>query len=432
MCTDKTERIYACIDLKSFYASVECVERGLDPFKTNLVVADPERESGTICLAITPAMKALGIKNRCRVFEIPRGVEYIMAKPRMRLYMEKSAEIYAIYLRYVSPDDIHVYSIDECFIDLTPYLKLYKKNARELVTLLVGEVLRDTGISAAAGIGTNLFLAKVALDVTAKHAPDLIGYLDEEIYKATVAHHRPITDIWNVGQGIASRLERFGVYDMAGVARLPEGMLYREFGANAEYLIDHAHGREPCTIAEIKAYTPRTTSLTNSQVLFQPYTFEEAKIILREMVEVSTLELIERRLATDRISLNIGYNYTGRFDTPTYLRPKSTGGSMKLGGITNSLKRLTDSFLSIYDRTTDRAVPIRHVTIGLGDLVDDSYVTVDMFTDIESLEREHSLLSAIVDIKGRFGKNAIVKGISFEDKATTRARNLMVGGHNGG
>ncbi len=432
MCTDKTERIYACIDLKSFYASVECVERGLDPFKTNLVVADPERESGTICLAITPAMKALGIKNRCRVFEIPRGVEYIMAKPRMRLYMEKSAEIYAIYLRYVSPDDIHVYSIDECFIDLTPYLKLYKKDARELVTLLVGEVLRDTGISAAAGIGTNLFLAKVALDVTAKHSPDLIGYLDEESYKATVAHHRPITDIWNVGQGIASRLERFGVYDMAGVARLPEGTLYREFGANAEYLIDHAHGREPCTIAEIKAYTPRTTSLTNSQVLFQPYTFEEAKIILREMVEVSTLELIERRLATDRISLNIGYNYTGRFDTPTYFRPKSTGGSMKLGGVTNSLKRLTDSFLSIYDRTTDRSVPIKNVAIGLGDLVDDSYVTVDMFTDIESLEREHSLLSAIVDIKGRFGKNAIVKGISFEDKATTRARNLMVGGHNGG
>ena len=432
MCIDKTQRVYACIDLKSFYASVECVERGLDPFKTNLVVADPDRESGTICLAITPAMKALGVKNRCRVFEIPKGIDYIMAKPRMRLYMEKSAQIYAVYLRYISPDDIHVYSIDECFIDLTPYIKLYKKDARGLVKMLTRAVYFDTGITAAAGIGTNLFLAKVALDITAKHSPDLVGYLDEEEYKRTVAHHRPITDIWNVGQGIAARLERFGVYDMAGVARMSKERLYREFGVNAEYLIDHAHGREPCTIAEIKAYTPRTTSLTNSQVLFEPYSFADARIILIEMVERSTLELIERGLATDRISLSIGYNYSGRIGTPDFYRPRPTGGSMKLGGVTNSLKRLTESFLSVFERTTDRSTPIRNVAIGLGELVPDSYVTVDMFTDVKTLDKENSLLHAIVDIKDKFGKNAIVKGISFEEKATTRARNLMVGGHNGG
>ncbi len=433
MCADKScGRVYACIDLKSFYASVECVERGLDPFKTNLVVADPDRESGTICLAITPAMKALGIKNRCRVFEIPKNVKYIMAKPRMNLYMKKSAQIYSTYLRYISPDDIHVYSIDECFIDLTPYLKLYKKGSRALVKFLIEQVFLDTGIPAAAGIGTNLFLSKVALDITAKHSPDFIGYLDEDAYAKTAAHHRPITDIWNVGPGIAARLSHLGVYDMAGIKNIPESTLYREFGVNAEYLIDHAYGREPCTIAEIKAYTPSTASMTNGQVLFQPYTFEEGKIILREMVETSVLEMIEKRLATDSISLMIGYNYSGKYGTPTYYRPKSTGGSVKLGVVTNSLKTLTESFLSLYERTTNRDVKIKKVSIGLGNLVNDSYVTCDMFTDTEKLEREHSLLRAIVDIKGRFGKNSIVKGVSFEEKATARARNLMVGGHNGG
>ncbi len=429
--TDTEERYCACIDLKSFYASVECVERGLDPMRTNLVVADPERGAGTICLAITPAMKRLGVKNRCRVFEIPKGIEYLTAKPRMKLYMKRSAEIYSIYLEYFSPDDIHVYSIDECFIDLTPYLKLYSTTPIELARRVSGEVLRRTGITATVGVGTNLFLAKVALDVTAKKAPDGVGYLDREIFSATVAYHRPITDIWNVGQGTARRLARFGVYDLAGVARLPEETLYREFGINAEYLIDHAHGREPCTIADIKAYKPETTSLTNSQVLFEPYSFEDARIILREMVELSTLDLVERRLATDTVSLTIGYNYSGRFDTPSFYRPKPTGASMRLSGYTNSFKNLIGCFERIYDSTTDRATPIRNVAIGLGNLVDERYITVDMFTDPAVLEREHSLLSAMVDIKNKFGKNAIVKGISFEAKATTRARNLMVGGHNG-
>ncbi|MBQ8372619.1 MAG: DNA repair protein [Clostridia bacterium] len=424
-------RVYACIDLKSFYASVECVERGLDPFKTNLVVADPDRQGATICLAITPAMKALGVKNRCRVFEIPKGIEYIMAKPRMRLYMKKSADIYGIYLRYISPDDIHVYSIDECFIDLTPYLKLYSKTPRELAMMLTDAVFFDTGICATAGIGTNLFLAKVALDVVAKHSPDHIGYLDEEIYSRTVAHHRPITDIWNVGRGIAARLARYGVYDMAGVARMPSELLYREFGVNARYLIDHANGQEPCTIAEIKAYRPKTHSLTNSQVLFEPYSFDDGRIILREMVEVSTLELISKRLATDSISLSIGYGYVGKYGTPECVMPR-TGSSMRLPECTNSLKKLLSFFEGIYDRTTHRAGNLRNVAITLGGLVDEGTVTPDLFTDTESLEKEHSLLNAVVNIKERFGKNAILKGVSFEKKATTRARNLMVGGHNGG
>lgn len=425
-------RVYACIDLKSFYASVECVERGLDPFTTNLVVADPDRQEATICLAITPAMKSLGIPNRCRVFEIPKGVEYIMAKPRMRLYMEKSAEIYSIYLRHISPDDIHVYSIDECFIDLTPYTRLYSKTPRQIVDTLMREVYTETGIRSSAGIGTNLFLAKVALDIEAKKSPDFVAYLDEEMFKKRISHHRPITDIWNIGQGIARRLAKFGVYDLAGVAAMPEAVLYREFGVNAEYLIDHANGREPCTIAEIKSYTPRATSHTNSQVLFEPYSYQDAEIILKEMIEISTLELIATHRATDSISLSIGYNYTGKYGTPSFCSPPPTGGSMRLPECTNSLLKLTDYYLSIYSRTTDRETPIRRVAIGMGDLVDESQVTVDMFTDTASLQREHSLLSAMVDIKDRFGKNAIVKGISFNDKATTRARNLMIGGHNSG
>lgn len=426
---DKPGHFYACIDLKCFYASVECVERGLDPFKTNLVVADPDRQSGTICLAITPAMKALGIKNRCRVFEIPKGVEYIMAKPRMRLYIERSADVYSIYLKYISPDDIHVYSIDECFIDLTPYMKLYATTPEKLVKKLVGEIYRETGLTATAGIGTNLFLAKVALDITAKRAKDGIAFLDRERFLATVAHHRPITDVWQVGTGIARRLSHFGVYDLAGVADLPESILYREFGINAEYLIDHANGVEPCTMADIKAYKPSTTSVTSGQVLFEPYSFEEGRIILLEMVETSVLDLIRTHRATDSVSLTVGYNREGRFDDPRSTRP-STGASLKLPECTNSLKALNDYFLDIYDRTTDRSTPVRRITIGFGGITDECNITTDMFTDEDARKREHSLLSAVVDIKDKFGKNSILRGMSFEEKATTRARNLMIGGHN--
>ena len=426
---DREGQYYACIDLKSFYASVECADRGLDPFTTRLVVADPERESGTICLAITPAMKSLGVKNRCRVFEIPREIDYITAKPRMRRYIEKSADIYSIYLRYFSPDDIHVYSIDECFIDLFPYLKLYNTTPTDLVRKITNEVYAETGIPATAGIGTNLFLAKVALDITAKKSKDGLGFLNREAFLSTVAHHRPITDVWQIGAGTARRLSCFGVYDLDGIAHLPESVLYREFGINAEYLIDHANGLEPCTIADIKAYTPSTTSITSGQVLFEPYSYDDALLILTEMIESVTLDLIRTHRATDSVSLSIGYNREGRYDDPRSTRPP-TGASQKLSACTNSLDTLTDCFTEIYRKTTDPHTRIRRINITLGGITDECNITHDMFTDVTEMEREHRLLSAVVDIKDKFGKNAILRGVSFDKKATMRARNLMIGGHN--
>lgn len=303
----KCADVYICIDLKCFYASVECIARGLDPFETNLVVADPERSRTTICLAITPALKRIGVKNRCRVFEIPDEVPYIMAKPRMRRYMEVSAQIYAVYLRYVSPDDIHVYSIDECFIYATPYLRLYSLGAKEFARMLMDEVRAATGICATAGIGTNLFLAKVALDITAKHVPDNIGMLDERSFIETLWTHRPITDIWNIGPGIARRLAQHGVHDLKGVAELDRRILYKEFGANAEYLIDHAWGQEPCTIADIKNYVPKEHSTVNGQVLPCDYSAEDARLVMHEMIDASVLDLVRRGLLTDRISLFVGY-----------------------------------------------------------------------------------------------------------------------------
>ncbi len=426
-----SDRVYACIDLRSFYASVECVERGLDPMRARLAVADPEREEGTICLAITPAMKELGIKNRCRVFEIPTGVDYIKAKPRMKLYMERSAEIYAIYLRYISPDDIHVYSIDECFIDLTPYVKLYRKTPRELSRMLMQAVLRETGIPSCAGVGSNLFLAKVALDILAKGSEDGIAELDEESFSHTVAHHRPITDIWNIGEGTARRLRSMGIYDLHGITEIDGKYLREAFGVDAELLIDHAHGRESCTIADIKKYRPRSSSISHSQVLLRPYSFDEGRLILSEMIEVSVLELVEKSLACTSLSLSVGYNYSGRFDTPTFYRPPPTGGSLRLGVRTNSLRAISEHFFAIYDKKTSRETMIRNISVSLGGLVDEKYIDVDMFTDTAALDREHSLLSAIVGIKEKYGKNAIVKGSAFEPASTAIARNSMVGGHNG-
>ena len=415
------ERIYICIDLKSFYASVECVERGLDPFTANLVVADPARQTGTICLAISPAMKALGVKNRCRVFEIPSHIKYIMAKPRMRLYMEKSAQIYSIYLRYICPEDIHVYSIDECFIDATDYCKLYHTDAHGVARLLMNAVMRETGIAATAGIGTNLFLSKVALDITAKHAPDRMGYLDEERFQKQIWHHRPITDIWNVGPGIAKRLSRMGIYDLYGVAHTNPQALYNAFGVNAELLIDHAHGRESCTIEDIRSYKPKTNSITSGQVLFHDYDFESARIILREMTESLTLDLIRRQQVTGTVSLSIGYSHDLH---------RHTGGSMRLTGYTNSYKKLYAALDDCFVKTTQADIPIKRIHIGFCDLVSDVYTTVDLFTDHMAEAREQALLKTVIGIKDRFGKNAILRGMNFEECATMRERNRMIGGHN--
>lgn len=437
------EKTYICIDLKCFYASVECIDRGLDPFKDRLVVADPERSNTTICLAITPAMKALGVKNRCRVFEIPPGITYIMARPRMRLYMKKSADIYAIYLRYVSPEDVHVYSIDECFIDATPYLDLYDMGARDFARLLMDAVRAETGICATAGVGANLFLAKVALDITAKHALDNIGFLDEAAFKREIWFHRPLTDIWSIGPGIARRLARYGARDLAGVAALSKETLYREFGVNAEYLIDHAWGQEPCTIAEIQRYKPEGHSMTNGQVLPGDYTFEEARLVLKEMVDASVLEMVEQGVVTERISLMVGYARSAGsfadvelFEGEHGKRPVSghrwglhTGGNRKLDRRTNSRALLTACFEELYDETTRRDVPIRRVNIGFGDLLPEEYDTLTLFDDEAAFERERSLQEALVAVRGKFGKNAMLKGMSLREKATARERNEQVGGH---
>ena len=416
-------KTYLCIDLKSFFASVESVARGLDPFTTDLVVADPARGKGAICLAVTPSLKAKGVRNRCRLFEIPDSIEYIVALPRMKKYMEVSTRIYSLYLHYVCPEDIHVYSIDECFIDATQYLKMYRKTPREFAKMLMDAVMRATGIRSTAGIGTNLFLAKVALDVTAKHASDFIGELDEESFKQTMWHHRPITDIWNVGRGIAKRLEKMAIYDLYGVAHADEDYLYDVFGVNAEFLIDHAWGREPCTIADIHAYKSKSASISNGQILFEDYNFDDALIILQEMVDMLVLELVEKHLVCDSISLYIGYS-----DDDI----KPTGGTHKLGVYTSSRAKIMKYFIDYYNKTTSRVHPIRRLNIGLNGLEPDTYATVDFFTDKKKEKKEKDLQSAILRIKDKYGKNAIMPAISYEDKATGRQRNGMIGGHASG
>lgn len=416
------ERTYICIDLKSFYASAECAERGLDPFKTNLVVADASRGNGSICLAVTPAMKKLGVKNRCRLFEIPPNIKYITALPHMKRYMEISAEIYGIYLKFVSREDIHIYSIDECFIDVTSYLLMYKMTPRQLAVYMMEEVRKNTGISAAAGIGTNLFLAKVALDITAKHSPDSIGYLDNEEFRRTIWHHQPITDIWNIGRGTAKRLEKYGVHDLYDVSCLDSRILYREFGVNAQYLIDHANGIEPCTISDIHNYHSENQSISNSQILFRDYDYDEAWLIVKEMVDNLTMELTEKNLVTDSISLYVSYSKNA---------VKSDGGTMKTGEYTNSYKKLVKYFEKFYHSRVRKDYPIRKISIGFNNLADESFSTVTLFTDFKAEEKERRLQNTIAEIKNRYGKNSLIKGISLDKASTAQMRNKLIGGHNG-
>lgn len=416
------DRIYICIDLKSFYASVECVERGLDPFTTNLVVADPSRGNGALCLAVSPNMKRLGVKNRCRIFDIPKGIDYITALPKMKHYIEVSSNIYAVYLKYISPKDIHVYSIDECFIDLTTYLNLYHKTAKEIAQMLIDDVMRTTGIPATCGIGTNLFLAKIALDIMAKKAPDFIGYLDIDEFKKSIWHHEPITDIWNIGPGIAKRLTKYGAYNLYDVTKIDEKKLYKEFGVNAEFLIDHAWGREPCTIEEIQNYKSKAHSISNSQILFEDYNYQDAYLIMKEMIELNVLELVDKHLVTNSIYIGVGYS-------KNTINP--TGGSMKLSGYTNSYKELNEYCLSLFEKTTDRCNPIRRIGIGFGNVISDEYQSINLFTDVKSLESEKKVQEAILSIKHKYGKNAVFKGMNLEEKATTLKRNKLIGGHNG-
>ena len=440
----ETERTYVCIDLKSFYASVECVHRGLDPMTAKLVVADPTRSEMTICLAVSPAMKAAGVRNRCRLHEIPAGMEYVCAMPRMRAYMAASADIYGVYLRYVSPDDIHPYSIDECFIDATPYLELYGLSARQFADTLRAAVRVETGIPATAGIGPNLFLAKVALDISAKHADDGIGELDERTFREQIWPHRPITDIWNIGPGIARRLARYRVFDLRGITEMDPDVLYDEFGVNAEYLIDHAWGLEPCTIAEIKVYEPETASLMNGQVLPRGYSFDDALMVMREMCDDTVLDLVEKRLVTDHISLHVSYQREAGdgaagavFEGGHGLRRADGrsgphgGGTRKIPERTNSFKRLFGYLEALFRETVDPARLARKISIGFGNLVDEDFATVDLFTAAEADARERRRQEAVLAVKGKFGKNALIKGTSLKEHAMGRERNTLVGGHRG-
>ncbi len=506
------ERVYLAIDLKSFYASVECVERQLDPMRTNLVVADASRTEKTICLAVSPSLKSFGISGRARLFEVVQkikevnlqrkacapghkftgesylsdellahpefSVSYIIAPPRMAHYMEYSTKIYEIYLQYIAPEDIHVYSIDEVFMDVTAYLRTYSLSARELAGKIIQNVLNKTGITATAGIGTNLYLCKVAMDIVAKHTePDANGVriaeLDEMRYRELLWDHRPITDFWRVGREYAKKLAENGMFTMGDVARCSVGdsrsfynedLLYRLFGINAELLIDHAWGWEPTTISLIKQYKPETNCLSSGQVLQCPYDYDKAELIVKEMTDLLVLDLVEKNLVTDQIVLTVGYdienltnpetsrNYRGEVSIDHYGRkvPKHAHGTANLDRPTSSTKRIMEAVTSLYDRITDKNLLIRRINVTANHLTDesaareksqDSYVQMDLFTDYQALEeqkqneetelkKERAIQEAVLSVKKKYGKNAILKGMNLEEGATTMERNHQIGGHN--
>lgn len=417
-------RTYIAIDLKSFYASVECVERHLDPFQTNLVVADPTRSKSTICLAITPAMKKLGVKNRCRIHEIPTDIEYITAMPRMQLYIDYSVWIHSIYLRWISPDDIHVYSIDECFIDITDYDKLYHLSPRQMAQMLMDAVMKETGICATAGIGTNLYLSKISMDIIAKHANDHIGYLDEMRFRKLLWAHMPLTDFWGIGSGTVRRLQKSGMLTMGDIARTSltsENLLFKQFGVNAELLIDHAWGIEPCTIKDIKSYVPKTTSLSSGQVLMRNYTFDEARYVVMEMTEQLSLDLVDKEVTADCVSISISYDH--KFNQP------STGKSEKLFQPTNSTDTLTKAVLNLYDLTTNRFTGIRRISISFDHLMPATFEQLSLFTDIVAQEKEKSIQQALLHIRKRYGNNAVMKGYNLLECSNLMERNAQIGGH---
>ena len=457
-------RTYAAIDLKSFFASVECILRGLDPLKAKLVVADESRTEKTICLAVTPALKAYGIPGRARLFEVNQKVrevqrktgekiEFTIAKPQMAKYVEYSTRVYNVYLKYVSAEDIHAYSIDECFLDLTRYLKLYKKSARELVKTIIQDVFTTTGITATGGIGTNLYLCKVAMDVMAKHVEAdadgvRIAELDEMGYRRQLWSHRPLTSFWQVGRGIAERLENCrlnggrGIYTMGDIARVsvknPEA-LYKLFGVNAELLIDHAWGYEPCSIADIKKAKPRSQSTGEGQVLQDPYPFDKARLVVREMVDTVSMTLIAHDLVTNAMVLTVGYDrenvdkglYHGETVVDVYGRtlPKPAHGTANIGYYTSSQTVMADAVMKLFDRIVNPKLTVRRLNLVAADIVDASHEQYDLFTDVQKQEREKKRLKAELLIKKRFGKNAIVKGMDLQEGATTIERNGQIGGH---
>lgn len=457
-------RTYAAIDLKSFFASVECILRGIDPLKAKLVVADESRTEKTICLAVTPALKAYGIPGRARLFEVNQKVreverktgekiEFIIAKPQMAKYVEFSTRVYNVYLKYVSAEDIHAYSIDECFLDLTRYLKLYKKPARELVKTIIQDVFTTTGITATGGIGTNLYLCKVAMDIMAKHVEAdedgvHIAELDEMSYRRQLWSHQPITSFWQVGRGIAARLEKCylnggrGIRTMGDIARVsvknPDA-LYKMLGVNAEILIDHAWGYEPCTIADIKKAKPRSRSTGEGQVLQDPYPFDKARLVVREMVDTVSMALVSHDLVTNAMVLTVGYDrenvdkgiYRGETVVDFYGRtiPKPAHGTANIGYYTSSQAVMAEAVMKLFDRIVDPNLTVRRLNLVATDIVDASYEQYDLFTDVQKQQREKKRLKAELLIKKRFGKNAIVKGMDLQEGATTIERNGQIGGH---
>ena len=453
-----SERTYIAIDLKSFYASVECVERGLDPLTTNLVVADESRTEKTICLAVTPSLKAYGLSGRSRLFEVyqkcdevkkatGKELKFIAAVPRMSLYIDYSTRIYEIYLKYISKDDIQVYSIDEVFMDVTYYLSLYKMTAEELARTIIMDVLNKTGITATAGIAPNLYLCKVAMDIGAKHInPDEYGVriasLDVRSYREKLWSHKPITDFWRAGPGTAKRLEKYGIHTMGDIARMSlsdEDTLFKVFGIDAEILIDHAWGYEPCTLEDIKRYKPRTNSFSSGQVLQEPYDFDKTRIVVREMTEELVLELVDKGLSCPSFTLEIGYDRinvdSGRFDGETKIDrygrtvPKSAHGTANFGTYTSSSKKITEAVIRLFDEIVDKKLMVRRITIGANNVMAESYEQFDIFTDSKELEKEKKMQQAMISIKKRFGKNAILKGTNLEEGATMRDRHRQIGGH---
>ncbi len=457
-------RTFAAIDLKSFFASVECILRGLDPLKAKLVVADESRTEKTICLAVTPALKAYGIPGRARLFEVNQKVreverrtgekvEFLIAKPQMARYVEYSTKVYNVYLKYVSAEDIHSYSIDECFLDLTKYLKLYKKTARELVKTIIQDVFATTGITATGGIGTNLYLCKIAMDIMAKHVEAdsdgvRIAELDEMSYRRQLWAHKPITNFWQVGRGIAARLEKChlnrgrGIHTMGDIARVsvkePDA-LYKMFGVNAEILIDHAWGYEPCTIADIKRAKPQSQSMGEGQVLQDPYPFDKARLVVREMVDTVSMRLVENDLVAKGMVLTVGYDrenvdkgiYHGETVIDFYGRtiPKPAHGTASIGHYTSSQSAFAEAVMRLFDRIVDPQLTVRRLNLVAIDVVDESNQGYDLFTDAQKQEREKKRLKAELLIKKRFGKNAIVKGMDLQEGATTVERNGQIGGH---
>jgi len=470
------QRTYIAIDLKSFYASVECVDRGLDPLTTNLVVADESRTDKTICLAVSPSLKVYGIGGRARLFEVKqkaRGIDFIIAPPRMAHYIEVSTKVYQTYLKYIAPEDIHVYSIDEVFMDVTAYLGSYKLTAHALAMKMIRDVLATTGITATAGIGTNMYLAKVAMDIVAKMMPAdkdgvRIAELDEMSYRRELWDYRPLTKFWRVGRGIAEKLAVYGIDTMGKIARMSlqnEGLLYRLFGVNAELLIDHAWGWEPCTMEAVKAYRPETNSFSSGQVLQEPYTFKKARVVVREMAEGMALDLVSKRLVTDQLVLTVGYDaenltlpdirekYHGEITTNYYGKPvpKHAHGTFNFENPTSSSRLIMDGATEIFDRCVNPDLLIRRMNLTTNHVVSEASASaqdsapqqLDLFTDYEALERqrqeeqakfdkERRMQEAQLKIKKRFGKNAILRGLNFEEGATAKERNKQIGGHRAG